>query len=163
MGLIAISDALLADQPQAQSAKDDPTISPILLQFIADRENDAAPSSPQHLSGANSRSQSKPAGVPGTKDGPRADNSDATSGTHDPVRFDSDGNVQVYIHLENTVDETLQQIRKTGATIEIVNSDWNVLQAWVPVRVLDSVSALRGVRKITSPDYGVYNTGSVTT
>ena len=163
MGLIAISDALLADQPQALSAKDDPTISPILHQFIADRENDAAPSSPQPLSGAHSRSQSKPAGVPGAKDGPRADNSDATRGTHDPVRFDSDGNVQVYIHLENTVDETLQQIRKPGAIVEIVNSDWNVLQAWVPVHALDSVSALRGVRKITSPDYGVYNTGSVTT
>ena len=45
------------------------------------------------------------------------------SSTDDPVRFDSSGNVQVYIHLENTGDETLQQLPDLGATIEITNSD----------------------------------------
>ena len=101
-----------------------------------------------------------------TKDTPGSADSDVTtmdtpgsagssptpaSSTGDPVRFDSSGNVQVYIHLENTDDETLRQLRDPGTTIEITNTDWVVLQAWVPIAALDQIAALDTVQEITPP------------
>ena len=83
--------------------------------------------------------------------------------TNDRVRFDDSGNVEVYIHLENSDDSTLQQLRDMGATIEVVNSDWNVLQAWVPISALDQIANLDAVQEITPPDYGVTKTGSIKT
>ena len=77
------------------------------------------------------------------------------------VRFDDAGNVQVNIRLRNTSDETLQRLRKLGANIEIVNSDWNVVQGWAPITALDQIASPDEVRKITPPDYGVTNTGPV--
>ena len=79
------------------------------------------------------------------------------------MRFDSAGNVQVYIHLENTDDHSLQQLRDLGATIEVVNSDWDVVQAWVPISALDELAALDAVQEITAPDYAVTKAGSVIT
>ena len=73
------------------------------------------------------------------------------------------GNVQVYIHLKETNDEVLQEIRDLGATIEIANSDWNTVQAWVPIPALARVATLGAVREVTPPDYAVTNAGSVTT
>ena len=81
----------------------------------------------------------------------------------DPVRFDSAGNVQVYIHLENTEDATLQQLRDLGVDIEITNSDVNIVQAWVPPSALDEIAALESVQEITPPDYGFTKAGRVTT
>ena len=48
-------------------------------------------------------------------------------------------------------------------TIEITNSDVNVVQAWVPISVLDDIAALDAVREITPPDYGETKTGRVNT
>ena len=79
------------------------------------------------------------------------------------MRFDSTGNVQVYIQLENTDESTLKRLRDLGANIEVTYSDGNVLQAWVPVSALDQIAALDAVQEITSPDYGVAEAGSVTT
>ena len=70
--------------------------------------------------------------------------------------------MQVYIHVENTNEDTLQQIRDLGVSIEVVNTDWNVLQAWVPIAALDQIAALDAVQEITPPDYGVTKVGSVT-
>ena len=55
----------------------------------------------------------------------------------------------------------MQQLRDLGATIEVTNTDWNVLQAWVPVAALDQIAAMDAVQEITPPDYGVTKTGSV--
>ena len=99
-----------------------------------------------------------------TKDTPGSAGSSPTSSsssTGDPVRFDSSGNVQVYIHLENTDDETLRQLRDLGATVEITNTDWDVLQAWVPIAALDQIAALDAVQEITPPDYAETKAGRV--
>ena len=58
---------------------------------------------------------------------------------------------------------TLQQLRDLGATIEITNSDWHIVQAWVPISALDALAALDAVQEITPPDYGVTRTGLINT
>ena len=79
------------------------------------------------------------------------------------MRFDFSGNVQVYIHLGNTSDETIQKLRDLGATVEVTNSDRNVVQAWAPITALDDIAALDVVQEITSPDYAETKAGSVIT
>ena len=98
-----------------------------------------------------------------TKDAPTASDPAPPDAGDAPVRFDSSGNVQVYIHLENTNEATLQQLRALGATIEITNSDWNIVQAWVPPSALEALAALDAVKEITPPDYGETKAGRVNT
>ena len=81
----------------------------------------------------------------------------------EPVRFDSSGRVQVYIQLENTDADTLQELRELGADIEIANSDVNVVRAWVHAAALNDIAALDAVGEITAPDYGQTKVGRVTT
>ncbi len=150
-----------ADDPAAEVGKDDSPVSPLLQQFILERETTSTQQSPQPDSGAVTRGQSAESSAT-TKDAPGSDSSSSTNSSDDLVRFDSSGNVQVYIHLENTDESTLQQLRDLGADIEIVNLDWKKLQAWVPVEALDQIAELDVVRGITPPDYGVTKAGSVT-
>ena len=124
----------MADGPKDQFGKQDSTFSPLLQQFIQEREDSEGP---QAASDSVVRGQyasreattKDAAGSTGnyatTKDSTGSAGSSPTpaSSTDDPVRFDSSGNVQVYIHLENTGDETLQQLPDFGATIEITNAD----------------------------------------
>ena len=150
-----------ADDPAAEVGKDDSPVSPLLQQFILERETTSTQQSPQPDSGAVTRGQSAESSAT-TKDAPGSDSSSSTNSSDDLVRFDSSGYVQVYIHLENTDESTLQQLRDLGADIEIVNLDWKKLQAWVPVEALDQIAELDVVRGITPPDYGVTKAGSVT-
>ena len=146
-----------ADEPPG---KQDSPVSPLLRQFIEQREETggqgAQPSSGDTAARSLSDSDllTKYAAV-------------ATSGSaesqDDPVRFDSSGNVQVYIHLENTDSDTLQELRDLGAEIEITNSDVNVVQAWAPPSALDGIAALDAVDEITAPDYGFTKAGRVST
>ena len=174
----------LADEPSAEEGKVDSTISPLLQQFTRKRESTSADGGSQPASDTVTRGQSAESGAT-TKDDPGPDSDTATGGqstysgaiTKDApgkdnvpsepndslVRFDSTGNVQVYIHLENTDESTLKRLRDLGANIEVTYSDGNVLQAWVPVSALDQIAALDAVQEITSPDYGVAEAGSVTT
>ena len=152
---------VFADGPPEQAEKEDSVVSSLLQQFIQQRESGASQPSQQLATGALVRGQSDDSGET-SKDAPAGPDPVSSESKDDPVRFDSSGNVQVYIHLENTDDDTLQQIRDLGASIEVVNTDWNVLQAWVPIAALDRIAALDAVQEITPPDYGVTKTGSVT-
>ncbi len=154
-------ESALADGPSSQSGKVDSPVSPLLSQFIEQRENATSEESQQPAGGTFPRSQSS-AG-PETKDSVEAQSPGASGAVYDPVRFDSSGNVQVYINLTNTDDGTLQQLRDLGANIEVVNSRWNKLQAWVPVDALDRIAELDAVRYITPPDYASTKAGSVVT
>ncbi len=160
--LVLTSAPVFADDPPEQAGKQDSPVSLILQQFIEQREAGQGQAASQPSGDAVTRGQSDSGTT--TKDAPGADSSPPSSdATEDPVRFDSSGNVQVYIHLENTEDATLQQLRNLGAAIEITNSDWNVVQAWVPITALDDIAALGAVQEITPPDYAVTKAGSVTT
>ena len=158
--LALIGAPVFADEPPAQSGKSDSTVSPLLLEFIEQRQSTAGQSGAQPADDVVTRGQSAGEGAT-TKDAPVTTDSQPSDAKDDPVRFDSSWNVQVYIHLENNADETLQAIRDLGATIEVTNTDWNVLQAWVPVAALDQIAAMDAVQEITPPDYGVTKTGSV--
>ena len=148
---------------QDPPGKQDSPVSPLLEQFVDQHEEVSGQGSQPSGSEALTRSLSD--SDVATKDaGASADTGSGSSESRDdPVRFDSSGNVQVYIHLENTDDATLQQLRDLGATIEITNSDGNVVQAWVPTTALDDIAALDAVREITAPDYGETKAGRVTT
>ena len=119
--LALVSATALADGQKDQFGKQDSTVSPLLQQFIQEREDSEGP---QAASDSVVRGQYASREAT-TKDATRSADSSQTpaSSTDDPVRFDSSGNVQVYIHLENTGDETLQQLPDLGATIEITNAD----------------------------------------
>ena len=161
--LTAVGASVLADEPPAETGKEDSAVSPVLQQFIDQRESTATQHSPQLSGDAVTRGQYAGSGAT-TKDAPASDSTPPEQDTtDDPVRFDSSGNVQVYIHLENTDDSSLQQLRDLGATIEVTNSGWNVVQAWVPISSLDQIAALDAVQEITPPDYGVTKTGSINT
>ena len=159
--LTAVGASVLADEPPAETGKEDSAVSPVLQQFIDQRESTATQHSPQLSGDAVTRGQYAGSGAT-TKDAPASDSTPPEQDTtDDPVRFDSSGNVQVYIHLENTDDSSLQQLRDLGATIEVTNSGWNVVQAWVPISSLDQIAALDAVQEITPPDYAVTKTGSI--
>ncbi len=163
LACLALAGApVFAQEPPEETGKQDSPVSPLLQRFIDQRETTSAEADTQSDSGAVTRSQSGDGLT--TKDAPAADSAPSKSDTtDDPVRFDSSGNVQVYIHLENTDEETLQELRDLGVTIEITNSDVNVVQAWVPISALDDLAALDAVQEITPPDYGETKTGRVNT
>lgn len=160
--LAVVGTPVFADDPPVQDVKQDQVVSPLLRQFIEDRNAVASqPATPTVDQGLTRSSSGGGASVWETETidvaQPETDTAD------DLVRFDSSGNVQVYIHLQDTNDSTLQQIRNLGATIEISNSDWNVVQAWVPISSLDRIGSLDAVQLIDPPDYGVPRIGSVNT
>ena len=47
--------------------------------------------------------------------------------------------------------------------MQITNSDWDVVQAWVPITALDAIAGLDAVQEITPPDYCVTKRGLVNT
>ena len=160
--LVLIGAPASADDPPEQKSKQNSPISPLLQQFIQERESPAAQSSQDDVRKAFTESQSD--GGLTTKNAPSSQSATPKTGTSDdPVRFDSSGNVQVYIYLENTDDDTLQQIRNLGADVEVVNSDWNVVQAWVPISALEDIAAMDAVKEVTPPDYAVAKAGRVNT
>ena len=107
LACLAVSSAsVFADDPPEQAGKADSPVSPLLQQFILELESTEGRAGERPSCGAVTRSQADAAvttkavqGAPGSAKSEAAD---------DPVQFDSSGNVQVYIHVENTNDGTLQ-------------------------------------------------------
>ena len=164
LACLAVSLAtVFADGPPAQAGKQNSPVSPLLQQFIEQREDASGQSGSQADSDTVTRSLSDSDVTSKYAAASTTDASDSSGTKDDPVRFDSSGNVQVYIHLENTNADTLQDLRGLGATIEITNSDVNIVQAWVPISVLNQISELDAVQEITPPDYGETKAGSVNT
>ena len=149
----------LADGPPdtsgALTAKDDSKISPLLQGLTEQPREGAEPRSAQQGEGPD-------AGAEITREGP-----DGGAPPPDPslelVRFDEDGNVEVYLYMNSTDKAALAELRELGAQIEIVAGEWGIVQAWIPPAALDRFAALDVVRDITPPDYGVTRTGSVNT
>ena len=105
LACLAVSLApVFADDPPSQAGKGGSPVSPLLQQFIEQREGASGQGGQPSPSDAVTRSLSD--GDVTSKYA--AASATATSGSSDsqnnPVRFDSSGNVQVYIHLENTDD-----------------------------------------------------------
>ena len=109
--LRAWSGTVFANDPSQQTGKTESTVSPLLQQFIQERGSVASQQGGDEIT----RSQSD-AGLM-TKDAQVTADDGSSDASDDPVRFDSSGNLQVYIHLENTGDATLQQLSGPGVCL----------------------------------------------
>lgn len=79
------------------------------------------------------------------------------------LRVTSEGDVQVYIVVDDAADAGLADIAALGASIERVDDEAGIVQAEVPATRLEDVAALSDVRAVRLPDYGVASAGSVMT
>ena len=154
LALTAGAAPALADGPP-EAAKDDSKVSP-LLRGLAEQPGEGAEPTSAQQGEAVDDGAAVSRGAPGGG-APPPDSS------LDLVRFDEDGNVEVYLYMSSTDEAALAELRELGAQIEIVGGEWGIVQAWIPPAALDQFAALEVVRDITPPDYGVTRTGSVNT
>jgi subtilisin family serine protease len=79
------------------------------------------------------------------------------------VHVNDQGDIHVYIYVSEVSEALLTALAESNVHIEIVNEEFNIIQAWVPNDALINIQALPNVTKIDPPSYGVTNAGSVTT
>ena len=79
------------------------------------------------------------------------------------LRFDADGEVQVYILMSAVTDETVRQLTDAGVTIEITDPARRRVQAHLRVSRLTAVARLGIVDVIRLPTYTRPRAGGVTT
>ena len=79
------------------------------------------------------------------------------------VKVNAKGAIQVYIHVEPVGDAAISVLETYKVTIEIVNEELGIIQAWIPFDRIDEVAGLPFVKRITPPSYGIPRTGSVNT
>src|SRR5574341_1976475 len=77
------------------------------------------------------------------------------------VKVDKSGNIQTYIYMKNMNQDNISKLESMNVKIEIVNSKYSLIQAWVPFDEVEDVASLDFVQKITPPSYGILRTGSV--
>ena len=77
------------------------------------------------------------------------------------VKVDKSGNIQTYIYMKNMNQDNISKLESMNVKIEIVNSKYSLIQAWVPFDEVEDVASLDFVKKITPPSYGILRTGSV--
>jgi Subtilase family len=79
------------------------------------------------------------------------------------LRLNDAGDVQVYVLMSAVSDERLEQLRATGATIEIADSARRRVQARIPQSRLQAVASLAFVDFIRLPTYARHHAGLTTT
>src|SRR5438093_45735 len=79
------------------------------------------------------------------------------------LEVDNTNRVRVYVSVTDTREAALAVLRQHGLDIEIVNSDFGVIQGWIPIEHLEALAAEPVVTKIRPPSYGRGHTGSVNT
>jgi subtilisin family serine protease len=79
------------------------------------------------------------------------------------VKVDEDGNIHTYIRVLASEDAERSRLDSYGVSIETVNEEHGIIQAWIPFDMVDEVAQLPFVRLITPPGYRVTRIGSVTT
>jgi hypothetical protein len=78
------------------------------------------------------------------------------------VKVDNQASIQVYIDLSAIDQARVAALRSSGdAEIEIVLPDLKLVQAWVPLDKIETLTALDFVLQIRAPEYATLNTGSV--
>lgn len=71
--------------------------------------------------------------------------------------------IETYIWLESWDESIRHAVEKAGAEIEFLDADRYLLQAWVPLSVVNQVAQVQGVRQLRRPSYALPAAGSVTT
>ena len=79
------------------------------------------------------------------------------------VKVNAKGAIHVYIHVEPVGYAAISVLETYKVTIEIVNEELGIIQAWIPFDRIDEVAGLPFVKRITPPSYGIPRTGSVNT
>jgi hypothetical protein len=79
------------------------------------------------------------------------------------VKVDDEGNIQVYVHMSESSDENIEQLKGLGLITEVVNQKLNIVQGWLPYGSVEQAAGLGFVSRITPPSYGYPREGSVTT
>jgi subtilisin family serine protease len=79
------------------------------------------------------------------------------------VKIDDFGFIQAYLYLTDVDPAALSALKQHQCRIQIVNSEWKIVQAWVPFTQFAEIAQLESVQAIRPPDYAVKMTGSVTT
>ena len=180
--LVTVGGPVFAQGPPEQESggvstpgKSDSNIS----QFLLDSINNRGSGGTQQRVGTGdavtrdstggSRADSSVAGSGGTDEGEELlsgvskDDFETSQTVNDLVRFDSAGNVEVYIHLKSTDEASLQQVRNAVERVEIEGAEYGLVQAWVDPDNLGAVASLDAVKRITPPDYGYTKKGSTQT
>lgn len=78
------------------------------------------------------------------------------------VKVDDQGNVQVYVHMNESNSENIGQLEGLGLIPEVVNDELKIVQGWLPHENVEKAAELGFVSKITPPSYGYPRAGSVT-
>lgn len=71
------------------------------------------------------------------------------------VKIDDEGNIQCYVHLNDTNEENLGKIKALLTRIELINQEQNIVQAWIPYDLIEEVASLDFVSQIRQPEYSV--------
>jgi len=79
------------------------------------------------------------------------------------VKVDERGNIHTYIRVLTYGNAERSRLEACDASIEIVNDEHGIVQAWIPFDMVDEVAELPFVTLITPPGYRVCRVGSVTT
>ena len=77
------------------------------------------------------------------------------------LRLTLDGKVQVFIAMNDLAN--VDDLATLGVTVERINEELGIVQAWVPVDALRDLSSLRIVQHVRLPDYPYLNAGSIET
>lgn len=73
------------------------------------------------------------------------------------------GHVQVYLAVADASSEIIEALELEGALIQRVNEEHLTVQALIPFDALESIASLPFVERVSQPDYGTPNFGTVTT
>lgn len=91
------------------------------------------------------------------------DQEDISNFSSPNVRIDDSGNIQSYVFVNELNDEIIRQLEELGMIIDTSNEEYKVIQGWIPFHMVEKVSTLGFVIRITTPDYAFPRTGSVNT
>ncbi|MCH7511118.1 MAG: S8 family serine peptidase [Chloroflexi bacterium] len=79
------------------------------------------------------------------------------------MRMDETGRVQMFVHTDGPARSAVSALEDVDAHIERVADEYDIIQAWVPIRRIGALARTPGVARMRLPDYGVPSVGSVTT
>ena len=79
------------------------------------------------------------------------------------VTVDAQSNIHTYIQVYTFGSAERAQLEARGVRIEIVNEDYGIIQAWVPLDKIEEVAEISFVKRLEPPSYATTMAGSVTT
>ena len=77
------------------------------------------------------------------------------------LKIDEAGNIQAYVYVSVAGQDELVVLEEHEVTVELVNSDLNIIQGWIPFDRVEDVAALEFVRRVQTHDYAHVRIGSV--